>query len=258
MVSIYCINLVERNDKNKKMKTLFERLNLEVEFYRPNKNETSGRIGCFESHINVIKKSITNNDEYVIIFEDDIIDTPAYDSSKIDEILMFMKDNTWCEYFQLGYTILPHEFSNFILSKKITKNIIKYNGNCTHAYVLSKKGMINAIENWEKQAYDNKADLDIYYKDKFQNNGASYCPILFDQNFCLKSDNETATSSYYSFMRKLSCNIHKISFLYFLSLIKSYLFFIFFVVLLLILSIVAIYRKNASKNFSFLRKKRLK
>jgi len=134
---IVCINLKERKDKYANIKNVFDKLKINVEFYFAEKHPTSGRIGCFESHINVIKNSYNNNNKFVLIFEDDVINTPSYNENNIKCVVDFIKKNNWCEYFQLGYSILPHEIYDYLNSKTLnstpSNSIIQYNGNTTHA-----------------------------------------------------------------------------------------------------------------------------
>jgi GR25 family glycosyltransferase involved in LPS biosynthesis len=245
---IVCINLKERKDKYANVKKVFDKLKINVEFYFAEKHATSGRIGCFESHINVIKQSYNNNDKIILIFEDDVINTPSYDENNIQFVIDFMNKNEWCEYLQLGYSILPHEMYSYLKSNKLTANaknsIIQYNGNTTHAYILNRSGMKRILQNWEDSVYNKKLDLDIYYKDIFKNNGASICPILFDQNFCIDNDNDKATTLYYKAMRNISCFQYNYSFLYYFSLLKFYLFFLLLSFCLIIVIIVLYFYRN--------------
>jgi hypothetical protein len=171
-----------------------------------------------------------------------------------------MKQNEWCEYFQLGYSILPHEVYPYFTSKTITSttntSIIQYNGNTTHAYILNRLGMKRILHDWENAVYNKKIDLDIYYKDIFKTNGACICPILFDQNFCINNDNDKATSMYYKAIRNLSCFQYNYSFLYYFSLVRLY--FVYLIVLvcfLIILVVLYFYYNNIVKSiktvFSF-------
>lgn len=242
--SIVCINLKERADKYQYVKKTFEKLNIKASFYFAEKHNTSGRIGCFESHINVIKKCYENNNNYILIFEDDIVETPSYKEKYINEIMNFLQDNKECYFVQLGYTILPHELISFLSSKNYTKNIIKYNGNSTHAYILSRKGMEIILQNWQEYVYKKEMDLDIYYKEIFKNNGASIIPILFDQNFCIYSDNEKATTNYYKFLREFSCVQYKLSFFYWFSLFRLYINY--FILLIFVIVVIFIYIKKFS------------
>lgn len=246
---IVCINLKNRKDKYANVKNVFDKLKINVEFYFAEKHHTSGRIGCFESHINVIKNSYNNNDKFILIFEDDVINTPSYNEKNIENIIDFMNKNNWCEYFQLGYSVLPHEIYDYLKSNNLTstkKNaLIQYNGNTTHAYILNNSGMKRILQNWENSVYIEKLDLDIYYKNIFKNNGGSICPILFDQNFCIDNDNDKATSIYYKVMRNISCFQYNYSFLYYFSLLRFYLNFILLLLCLIIVIILFyIYRNN--------------
>jgi GR25 family glycosyltransferase involved in LPS biosynthesis len=222
-MNIICINLKERKDKHDKVLQLFKDLNLEVQFFYADKHKTSGRIGCFESHVKVIQNEYYKNSQYILIFEDDIVSTPSYTDNSINEIVNFLDKNQWCQYFQLGYTILPQEIVGFFGSKNLSNNIIKYNGNCAHAYILNRNGMEKVLNTWREYAYKKELDLDVYYKEIFADNGAAICPILFDQNFCETSDNDSATSSYYYYIRKISCIQYNYSFLYWLSVIRVYM-----------------------------------
>jgi GR25 family glycosyltransferase involved in LPS biosynthesis len=221
---IICINLKERNDKYNNVKQVFEKLNIPVEFYFAEKHSISGRIGCFESHINVITDAYNNNMKNILIFEDDIFNTTSYNENIMNDIYNYLIQNPGCEYFQLGYTILPHEIISYFTSSMITNNILKYNGNTTHAYILNRNGMNRILHTWKQSVYEKELDLDIYYKELFKDNGACICPILFDQNFCIDNDNEIATTTYYKIMRNVSCTQYKYSLLYYISLFRKYIF----------------------------------
>ena len=249
---IRCINLKNRKDKYIKVKKMFENIDLEVNFFFAEKHPKSGRIGCFESHVNVIKECYNKNGKYILIFEDDAINTASYKKESIKFISNFLYNNNWCEYFQLGYTILPHEILPYFNSKKLISNnnnsILNYSGNTAHAYILNRNGMKRILNTWEESLYDKEMDLDLYYKEIFKNNGASICPILFDQDFCINSDNEKATSTYYKFLRDLSCYQYQYSYLYCLSILRFYIiYFLIFIIIFLIIFFYFIYSIKYSK-----------
>jgi len=235
--TIVCINLKERHDKYNSFKKTFEKLNIPVEYYFADKHPFSGRIGCFESHIHCIQNSYDKGNNLIMIFEDDAVNTPSYDTNKLQFVVDFMKKNDWCEYFQLGYTVLPHEMYSYYGSDVVSSckgaHILKYNGNTTHAYSLNRKGMERALDNWKINAYEKDMHIDFYYKDIFVNYGASICPMLFDHNFCIQNDNDKPTDYYYSFMRNISCVQHNFSLLYWFSLLKFYLIYVIFGILLI-------------------------
>lgn len=74
-IPIYCINLLEREDRYQDSVSEFERVGLmdHVIFKRVNKSKYGGTYGCFESHMNIYKESLKKNYPYILIFEDDFI-----------------------------------------------------------------------------------------------------------------------------------------------------------------------------------------
>ena len=228
--SVFCINLKERKDRYEQSKQLFDKLTIPVEYFFVDKHPHSGSVGCFESHISVVKKSYDRGDNYVLIFEDDIVETSSFNETVMQDISNYLKSKD-CEYFQLGYSILDlNEFLSFFSSKKEMINIIDYNGLLCHSYILNRDGMRRIIDNYETA---NTTHIDVFYKDLFKNKGASVCPLLFEQNFCIKSDYSKAENMYFFILRKLSCLQSKISLFYVLSCLKRYSSYIWVFVILL-------------------------
>jgi GR25 family glycosyltransferase involved in LPS biosynthesis len=231
--SIFCINLKERKDRFKKSKKLFDRLKIPIEYYFADKHN-NGRIGCFESHINVIKKSYFRGDNYVLIFEDDIVET-SFNENILKDISEYMKYKN-CEYFQLGYSILPNELPSYMLSSREMVNntcILNYVGLLTHSYILSRNGMKKVIDNYE--SHINTVHLDVFYKNIFKHSSAVVCPTLFQQDFCSKNDNSPPENIYFSILRYLSCFQSNLSLFYLLSVLKRYIFYFIFLISLFIL-----------------------
>lgn len=257
--TIVCINLKERRDKYNSFKKTFEKLNIPVEYYFADKHPFSGKIGCFESHIHCIQHSYNKGNNLILIYEDDAVDTPSYDPHKLQFVIDFMNKNDWCEYFQLGYAIFPHELYSYysadiVASCKGGANILKYNGATTHAYLLNRKGMERALRDWKTNAYEKQMHIDYYYKVIFEKNGASICPILFDHNFCIQNDNDQPIDYYFMCLRKFSCIQHKFYVLYWLSLLKFYFRYVVLVILLVV--VLCIYFALRTKYMgTYIRKK---
>lgn len=236
--SIVTINLKNRVDKRRYIQNFYIKYNIPGEFYIIEKHPEGGRIGCFTSHINVIEHCFLKGDEHILIFEDDVIITPSYNEKYIKNAVQYMKKNPIkCQYLQLGYTILPHELPSFITSQMLFNNIIKYNGNTTHAYILNRNGMKRILNTYKNFIH---LHIDIYYKIIFQNYGASVCPIIFDQQFCIPNDNDIPTSNYYKILRSISCMSTKYSIMYLISFIKYKLYLINLILVFIILCIVFI------------------
>jgi len=233
--SVFCLNLRERKDRYEHSKQLFDRLKIPVEFLFADKHPYSGSIGCFESHINAVKKAYNRGDHYVLIFEDDIVETASFSDTVMANISDYLK-TTNCEYFQLGYSILDlNEGMSFITASKHMVNntcMIQYNGLLCHSYCLNRNGMKRIIDNYE---HANTTHIDPFYKELFKGKGASVCPLLFEQNFCMKSDYSKAENMYFTILRRLSCLQSKLSFFYVLSCIKRYSLYILFLLILLLI-----------------------
>jgi GR25 family glycosyltransferase involved in LPS biosynthesis len=224
--SIICINLRERSDKRVHATTVLRKLDIPFVFFTANKHLTSGRIGCFESHLKVIQRSYDLGYKNILVFEDDLKPTlscsnPAVFNNAIDHI----KKNPGCMYYQLGYTVLPHDFARYATSRFLSKNTLDFVGNTTHAYILTRQGMKRVLESkWEDKVYNEPLHLDIFFTDLFRvgDESACVCPMLFDQEFCLENNNDTPTTQYYKMLRMISCIESKMSIVYCISLAKRH------------------------------------
>lgn len=136
-IKAFCINLFERPDRLKSAKELFDKYDLDVEFYQVNR-DTNGERGCFTSHVGVMKKAYNAGLDYVMIFEDDITCNLAVDQlhNAMNHVLHFI-DNNKLNTFYLGSR--PSIYCN--RTKYITDNIYKVSAICTHAYIVSRDGM---------------------------------------------------------------------------------------------------------------------
>jgi glycosyltransferase involved in cell wall biosynthesis len=68
--NIYCINLKHRLDRKEKIQQMKDKYNLPITFIEVIKHKNP-KIGCLESHLNIIKLAQKQNLPYVTIFEDD-------------------------------------------------------------------------------------------------------------------------------------------------------------------------------------------
>jgi len=163
---------------------------------------------------------------------DDFSPTPSYCERTLQQALRDIDDTV--EYCQLGYSLLPHEIFSYFTAKR-KGSLLQYNGNCTHSYVLTRKGMKRILENYEP--YKETTHLDYFYKDLFKEYGWCSCPMLFDQNFCLGTDNAVEEEGdYFQWLRKFSCLAHRGSIMYLLTLLRYFivellLFFIYVIII---------------------------
>ena len=151
---IYCINLVEREDRNEYMRELFMENNLRVNFYRPERNSDGAR-GCRESHLWVLKDARKRGIPSVLIFEDDIDILGDLKEVKLPAVWdMFYLGGNWVD----------------ILDKSESDDYCKVRSWSTYAYAVHKRfydKLIEGLESTEKE-------IDRYYLENIHPNHNVY------------------------------------------------------------------------------------
>ena len=155
-INIVVINLIERDDKRKYIETHLKNKNIEYKIYSATKHENPKR-GCLESHLNVIKEAIKNNNKYLLIIEDDCKFINSFNTiQKLPE--------SW-DMLYLGGTC------HRILDKKY-KGFARVQCWTTHSYIinLENKELVKKI--LEAENYD--GEIDRYYLEKIHPNFNAY------------------------------------------------------------------------------------
>jgi GR25 family glycosyltransferase involved in LPS biosynthesis len=168
----YCINLYGRDDRLLEAKTVFEKYDLPVKFYRVNKDPENGARGCFNSHVGIIKEAFSKNLENVLIFEDDItchLTKEEFDI-KMKKVYNFIEKYNY-DIFFLGS--LPQIIDKSVV--KVIDNIYKVNTILTHSYILSRSG----INKYKDLVYTN-IPIDFIYKES--NKSYAIYPSIFYQS----------------------------------------------------------------------------
>lgn len=210
---IYCINLVSRLDRYQIMKQFEKNENIKLTFYRPEKDPRGGRIGCFISHINVIKMAYDKGHKNILIFEDDIIITPSYNTVDYDEIVEFIKTNKW-DILNLSPCFLD---INVFYNHNEYKNIASGPAFFGSSYILNRKSMKDILDNYHKYIQDYQ--IDSFYNKYLSKKYYNVIPGIFDQDMSLGHDNLWKTPLLDQLAISLMINTNII---YNLSLIKYY------------------------------------
>jgi GR25 family glycosyltransferase involved in LPS biosynthesis len=138
---IYCIITEEEEEKYLFQSKQFSNINLNVNFYRPKRDADNSLRGCFQSHINLIKKAYSENFDNIIIFESDVLflNFDIDDFNYIINEISFFINNEEYDILKFGPIVYMY------LQSSITSPIIweAYTDNA-HAYILSKNA-INKI-----------------------------------------------------------------------------------------------------------------
>lgn len=114
-----------------------------------------GAWGCFQSHLNIINESISNNYEKILIFEDDALFCENFNSLADDFFSRLPQD--WEQAYIGGQHIRK--------PRKIINNIaIGSNINRTHAYALNSSGM-RKMQRWlsDQESWISEYHIDHQY-----------------------------------------------------------------------------------------------
>ena len=256
--AVVCITLEDAHDRQNTFTRIFEGLSIPFEFYKAKRSEYGGRYGCFESHINVCRRAYDSGYKNVLIFEDDAIPTKGYDERLFKEVSDVMRrDNDW-ERIQLGYSIISN-FNDYgalfrlLSSERVSSHIIRYHGCFTHAMCISRKGMKKILEaapiELRKGGHIEHVDV---WLNKTLSRDHQYCtiPIMFDQDWCIPTNNIPNSFLEKYIMRPNQCFLGKLPVLYYLPMIRYYrneiLIFLLLFFILLVIDVKMI-KKNKNK-----------
>lgn len=150
---IGCISLKNREDRFLNAKKQFNKINVlnKVNFIRPNKHELGGRVGCYDSHLQLYRHCINNGYDYALIFEDDICIINKNIEKTLKNLEYIMNNNKDWDL------MLCHDSGVFQIYEKINKNL--YNGKSlfTPCYFISKNAMKEMLlEGITKNHIDNQ------------------------------------------------------------------------------------------------------
>ena len=191
--SVVCISLDEATERRTQCIKNFEQLGIDdYSFYRTQRHKEGGRFGCFMSHLNVIKTAYDKGLDNVLIFEDDFIPSPSYDPQVIQGVIDFIGNggNDW-DIMYLGHSSVCNNRKKYI-PKKVTASIYKMKPCFTHAYIVSRKGMLTILEEastyLEKTEPKNVMHYDYFLYDTLEQS-YGVLPLQFVQNMCSESYN---------------------------------------------------------------------
>jgi GR25 family glycosyltransferase involved in LPS biosynthesis len=148
-----------------------DRWNIPCKSFNAIKN-TNGNLGCLSSHKILYRYGVKKEMKNILIFEDDIFPTNSLTIKNMREIITFLTIIPEYDIFFLG--IVPDIRTK--TTEKIWDNIYTVKGICTHAYIISNKGM-RKLMNIE---YTLKTPLDYIIRDS-ELKMIMYYPCLFHQ-----------------------------------------------------------------------------
>lgn len=248
---IYCINLLDRDDRFRRSQEEFHRVGLctHVKYYRTRKpNETDvpkgmkrGVYGCWLSHVAVNREADSSDAEYALIFEDDVkfLEVePNVIQQLIDALRSEKMKCTRWDFLYLGYAALAAHF--------FEKNILQTKNFRTEAYISSKCGRVQL-----KNAFDS---LGLFRRTFAIDEWMIRYSVQLGWFPCLATQNEALPTSLDYNNRHISvANLHarNAQYINYLTVIVLPVF----ICLLLAVAIFYLYRHVYFSKKSFLKKK---
>jgi hypothetical protein len=186
---IYCINLISRPDKFKKMKAFESEENIKINFYRPEKDICGGMIGCFKSHISVITQAYKSGYNQVLVLEDDIVKTPSYSNGIVDfnSIAKFIKENKSWEVIQLSWCNPINSLFVPMGNSGEYSNLSQFGSWYASSYIINRNGMKKILDTYNKDLINDQ--IDAFYLRLFKKTMWNVVPEPFDQDRSIPSDN---------------------------------------------------------------------
>jgi GR25 family glycosyltransferase involved in LPS biosynthesis len=248
--AIVCISLKYRKDRQEQVDQVFKDLGIQnrVSYHLADKSPLGGMYGCFESHINVIKKAYDDGLENVLIFEDDIYPTASYSPKMIQVGIDFMKklpSSSW-DIFYYGYFPVNERFKTVLLANPVTDHIVAFRPNATHAYCVNRSGMKKILSMYH--SYIGKIHLDEYYSSLLPLNSFCIVPMLFEQHLCMPHDNQAFKLSHVV-GRKFQCASERVRGMYIVSWITWFYHTLWWVCItsVLIMAVIIAFKQSMKK-----------
>jgi GR25 family glycosyltransferase involved in LPS biosynthesis len=186
---IYCINLISRDDRYVNMKKFEVEEGIKINYFRPEKDICGGMIGCFKSHIHIISEAYRLGYSQVLIFEDDIIKTPAYSNGTINfnSIAKFIKENKSWEIIQFSWFNLASSLFFPMGASKESPNLSQFGSLLTSSYIINRAGMKKVLSTYASNL--GVKEVDVYYSEIFNRTMWNVAPMPFDQDRESPNDN---------------------------------------------------------------------
>jgi GR25 family glycosyltransferase involved in LPS biosynthesis len=215
---VVCVTLRGNVDRQAHaVRVIRDTLKIGFEFFVADRHPQGGRMGCFDSHMTVIRACYADpNCRSVLIFEDDVTLTPAYDEERVADCLAYLSSNPdgWTS-LMLGY--MPLDKNSVIMSmlrfaatsQKVARSTYRYPFlYFTHAYALSRRGMLELLQHAPAELAKGPAimHLDWFIVQTLSrlNQTIMVAPMQFAQAWCFGTDNE-AVDNKELLIRKLGC-----------------------------------------------------
>jgi GR25 family glycosyltransferase involved in LPS biosynthesis len=211
---IVCVTLREDVERQHRFRGVMRDVGIghRFSFFKADRHPKGGRVGCFESHIEVIAAAYADPAcKSILIFEDDAIMAPGYDARIIEGAVSFLRSidgnnddddrhkangRTPWAVMMLGFAVFKAQYHlGMVTAPMVAPHVIRYPWVVlAHAYALSRKGMQAvlqpALAELAKPPHK-VAHFDTFMAKALAPLDATYSivPTQFEQAWCMPSNN---------------------------------------------------------------------
>lgn len=136
-----------------------------------------GEIGCYQSHITILEEFLASSDEYLLVFEDDVVANE--DISSLISTMMAANNDGTCPFYvaNLSATHKKRRIRALMIGEhQLWRNF--YFPTLTSALFWSRKGAIEFLENFEARNIDAAIDQKIRKFAARYGGGVSFDPPI--------------------------------------------------------------------------------
>ena len=174
-------------DRITSTKKSFNKYNLSSIFFYFEKHKTNGKLGCFLSHINILKYAKKHDMEYICITEDNLIYNHHTIKTISKHITQFITTNSTWNILILGGWYIPFSTVENTIYPSIYKTRSIHGTSC---YIIHKRFYTKIIEDYKNHTDEH---IDAYLMRTAQPQAYIVYPLLFRRNNFIPT-----TNSYFS------------------------------------------------------------
>jgi glycosyl transferase family 25 len=167
MIKAYCISLRDRVDRRKIVSRQFTDANIDVEFFLVDPDVGNPERGCFNSHQLVARHAKSIGENFIMIFEDDVVFDRKLSRRDFENIDWLIENQGGWDIIYLGGLLGEVWPTNRL-------GLVRCSLMCAHAYILSGNG-INKILSAEYSGMP----VDVFYAIEFK--AFSLFPLVASQ-----------------------------------------------------------------------------
>jgi len=221
---IVVISLRDKADRQAHIRQFLPSIGItDYSFYLADRDPRGGLVGCMTSYAAVMRSALADKQcNKILIFEDDVTCSPAYDVRIMREAIAFLRQQnigTW-DVLRFGYTPVgslrvpewPGNVVQFVTAAHATPHVVRLaHAALSHANVYSRACMeflVPVMEAYLSQPERITEHIDLFMARLLSPRNRSFAvvPMQFDQLWCMGTDNNGGGPTEHV-LRSASCGV---------------------------------------------------